>query len=78
MAGFIPAIHVLLEIRVAKKTWMPGTRLGMTTVFREKQLYRIRRNSHLDVMSKPEFVYQPLIIPLDTLFIEELEEAHRS
>jgi hypothetical protein len=29
-------------------------------------------------MSKPEFVYQPLIIPLDTLFIEELEEAYRS
>ena len=24
MAGFVPAIHVLLDISVAKKTWMPG------------------------------------------------------
>jgi hypothetical protein len=27
MAGLVPAIHVLL---VAAKTWMPGTRPGMT------------------------------------------------
>jgi hypothetical protein len=27
MAGLVPAIHVLL---VASKTWMPGTRPGMT------------------------------------------------
>jgi hypothetical protein len=27
MAGLVPAIHVLL---VARKTWMPGTRPGMT------------------------------------------------
>ena len=28
MAGLVPAIHDLLGIR---KTWMPGTRPGMTT-----------------------------------------------
>jgi hypothetical protein len=32
MAGLVPAIHVLLSNRVKKlrKTWMPGTRPGMT------------------------------------------------
>jgi hypothetical protein len=29
MAGLVPAIHVLLQ---QKKTWMPGTRPGMTTI----------------------------------------------
>jgi len=29
MAGHVPAIHVL----DAEKTWMPGTRPGMTAVF---------------------------------------------
>ena len=28
MAGLVPAIHVLLFL--GKKTWMPGTRPGMT------------------------------------------------
>jgi len=28
MAGLVPAIHVL----VARKTWMPGTKPGMTTI----------------------------------------------
>jgi hypothetical protein len=28
MAGLVPAIHVLMVC--AKKTWMPGTRPGMT------------------------------------------------
>jgi hypothetical protein len=28
MAGLVPAIHVFLEKR--SKTWMPGTRPGMT------------------------------------------------
>jgi hypothetical protein len=28
MAGLVPAIHVLLG--VIRKTWMPGTRPGMT------------------------------------------------
>jgi hypothetical protein len=34
MAGLVPAIHVLLHWKVVKvvKTWMPGTRPGMTTV----------------------------------------------
>src|SRR5690242_370632 len=30
MAGLVPAIHVLFR-RYAAKTWMPGTRPGMTT-----------------------------------------------
>src|ERR1700722_13010954 len=30
MAGLVPAIHVLLSERAARKTWMPGTRPGMT------------------------------------------------
>jgi hypothetical protein len=30
MAGLVPAIHVLLCAR--RKTWMPGTRPGMTTL----------------------------------------------
>ena len=30
MAGLVPAIHVLLG-RNTVKTWMPGTRPGMTT-----------------------------------------------
>jgi hypothetical protein len=29
MAGLVPAIHVFLAV-VATKTWMPGTRPGMT------------------------------------------------
>jgi hypothetical protein len=29
MAGLVPAIHVLFDA-AAKKTWMPGTRPGMT------------------------------------------------
>jgi len=29
MAGLVPAIHVLKSI-AASKTWMPGTRPGMT------------------------------------------------
>src|SRR6267143_716278 len=29
MAGLVPAIHVLLR-RASEKTWMPGTRPGMT------------------------------------------------
>jgi hypothetical protein len=29
MAGLVPAIHVLLKKR-KRKTWMPGTRPGMT------------------------------------------------
>jgi hypothetical protein len=30
MAGLVPAIHVLLE--PMQKTWMPGTRPGMTKI----------------------------------------------
>jgi hypothetical protein len=29
MAGLVPAIHVFLPAK-ARKTWMPGTRPGMT------------------------------------------------
>jgi hypothetical protein len=29
MAGLVPAIHVLFDA-AGKKTWMPGTRPGMT------------------------------------------------
>jgi len=29
MAGLVPATHVLLNCNIAK-TWMPGTRPGMT------------------------------------------------
>jgi hypothetical protein len=29
MAGLVPAIHVFSPVR-ASKTWMPGTRPGMT------------------------------------------------
>jgi hypothetical protein len=36
MAGLVPAIHVLIA---AKKTWMPGTRPGMT---KEQSLSKIR------------------------------------
>jgi len=31
MAGFIPAIHVFLK-RSHRKTWMPVTSTGMTTI----------------------------------------------
>ncbi len=34
MAGLVPAIHVLRAVMSAK-TWMPGTRPGMTEVLRE-------------------------------------------
>jgi hypothetical protein len=30
MAGLVPAIHDFLEVIQASKTWMPGTRPGMT------------------------------------------------
>jgi hypothetical protein len=30
MAGLVPAIHVCLFRGVRRKTWMPGTRPGMT------------------------------------------------
>jgi len=36
MAGLVPAIHVFLDAEAAK-TWMPGTRPGMT---RSKCLHR--------------------------------------
>jgi hypothetical protein len=32
MAGLVPAIHALLHV-VQSKTWMPGTRPGMTAEF---------------------------------------------
>jgi hypothetical protein len=32
MAGLVPAIHVFWQGKAAK-TWMPGTRPGMTTEF---------------------------------------------
>src|SRR5690348_11945252 len=35
MAGLVPAIHVLFAKR---KTWMPGTRPGMTTHYRAESL----------------------------------------
>ena len=32
MAGLVPAIHVFLaRLRIGEKTWMPGTRPGMTS-----------------------------------------------
>jgi hypothetical protein len=31
MAGLVPAIHVFLAVEA--KTWMPGTRPGMTKIF---------------------------------------------
>jgi hypothetical protein len=37
MAGLVPAIHALF---VEAKTWMPGTRPGMT----EKWLRKLNRN----------------------------------
>jgi hypothetical protein len=30
MAGLVPAIHVFVDIE--RKTWMPGTRPGMTRI----------------------------------------------
>jgi hypothetical protein len=30
MAGLVPAIHVLLSVASHQKSWMPGTRPGMT------------------------------------------------
>jgi hypothetical protein len=30
MAGLVPAIHVFRLAMIQKKTWMPGTRPGMT------------------------------------------------
>src|SRR5581483_7756365 len=30
MAGLVPAIHALFVLSIARKTWMPGTRPGMT------------------------------------------------
>jgi hypothetical protein len=30
MAGLVPAIHALLSLKATVKTWMPGTRPGMT------------------------------------------------
>jgi len=32
MAGLVPAIHVFRTEFTASKTWMPGTRPGMTQV----------------------------------------------
>jgi hypothetical protein len=34
MAGLDPAIHVFLSV-VVRRTWMPGTRLGMTAEIQE-------------------------------------------
>jgi hypothetical protein len=34
MAGLVPAIHVFCET-VENTTWMPGTRPGMTKVFKK-------------------------------------------
>jgi len=37
MAGLVPAIHVFLA-QIETKTWMPGTRPGMTTSAKSAQL----------------------------------------
>jgi hypothetical protein len=37
MAGLVPAIHVLMCCNAAK-TWMPGTRPGMTNHMRQPDL----------------------------------------
>jgi hypothetical protein len=38
MAGLVPAIHVFLAI----KTWMPGTRPGMTSFGRFRHRYTLK------------------------------------
>jgi len=38
MAGFIPAIHAFLRQWQLRKTWMPGTRPGMTELFEHPAL----------------------------------------
>jgi hypothetical protein len=32
MAGLVPAIHAFFHSLLTEKTWMPGTRPGMTKV----------------------------------------------
>ena len=39
MAGLFPAIHVFLAIVDRRKTWMPGTRPGMTIESPEEKYY---------------------------------------
>jgi hypothetical protein len=34
MAGLVPAIHVFAK-RIENKTWMPGTRPGMTKLYKK-------------------------------------------
>jgi hypothetical protein len=43
--AYVPAIHVLLD---AKKTWMPGTRPGMTGVCAYRYLAP-QRSAHAEV-----------------------------
>src|SRR5882762_484399 len=45
MAGLVPAIHVLL-LKAQRKTWMPGTRPGMTTIYRPALLLGIKPEMH--------------------------------
>jgi hypothetical protein len=44
MAGLVPAIHVFLSLQRRSKTWMPGTRPGMTAVdMNTEVVQRLRR-----------------------------------
>src|SRR5689334_13733277 len=61
MAGLVPAIHVFAQ----KKTWMSGTRPGMTV---EKALIRLRRRRG---------VFQDRLPPRDVV-LEQLAEIRRA
>src|ERR1700730_4687803 len=51
MAGLVPAIHALLCGGSARKTWMPGTRPGMTEP--NLNAYACHRSSALAAESTP-------------------------
>ena len=43
MAGLVPAIHVFSVLLHVMKTWMPGTRPGMTSVVEIRPLATLSR-----------------------------------
>src|SRR5262249_6533753 len=66
MAGLVPAIHVLAA---AKKTWMPGTRPGMT---KERPTHPNRKNALADGyraldLAQARDRYAPPILAADAL-----------
>jgi hypothetical protein len=61
MAGLVPAIHVLFATR--KKTWMPGTRPGMTANIAAARSAKAALHDWQDTIAGGAAVQMPQTLP---------------